>query len=162
MINFVKIFLFCYLINLILFYTPSFLSFYLFQEKFSLLQGIWGVRMGIFFNYAYLFLFILVSLYVLSLKFIRPYTKGAWTRALLSVTSSYLLFIFLSVIFICLRSNMRSTGFEFEAFLEDFQRIFIQALAIGILMIIFSPITYLIAVNHWLVTRYFFRSAIKK
>ncbi len=153
-----KVFAVCLSIDLLLFYIPTVL---IFGDHIVMLQGIWGTNMDLFYTHAYVFIFLLVSLYVLALKVIHPYTKGAWIRSLLSIPF-YVLFIFLSVLFISLYSTINSSVFEVKAFVKDFNRVFIEALIIGILMIVFSPITYLIIINHWLVTRYFFRPAIKE
>ena len=153
----IKTFLVCYITDLALFYMPYVFFYGVFGESISMLFGIWGMDMGLFFTHGYFFILLIVVIYIFILSQVR---NLEWKRivfeSLLLIVLSYPVFIFLSIAFAGLNFAMQDSEFDLAQY-KDYKKIFLEASLIGLLMILFSPITYLMMLSHWVVTQLCFR-----
>ncbi len=119
-----------------------------------MLFGVWGMKMDVFYIHGYYFILLIVLAYIFILNIYKRLTfKRSWMSWLVLAVSLYPVFIFLSALFVCVYLSIQNSGAGFSDFISDFKRIFVDALLIGVLMIVFSPITFVIMLSHWIVTR---------
>lgn len=152
--RFMHILLLCYVIDIILFYLPGLVVNKVFNEDLNVLFGVWGMQMEVFYQYGFLFLFLIVVLNFLVLKIYScSSNKVRWFEWIILIALIYLLFIGISTLFVSLYMNLYQTSFEVSGFVKDYVRIFYDAFLLGPLIIVFSPITYLIFLNHYLIIK---------
>lgn len=152
----INIFLLCYTIDILLFYLPEFLADRVFGENYIMLFGVWGMKMDFFYDFGFIFLFFIVGINVLMLKFNDSSSrKVRWYEWMGICILIYIFFISLSTFVISLYLNLKDGPLYLKEFSKDLGRIFCDSVVVGLLLIIFSPITYLILLNHYFIIRRF-------
>lgn len=146
-----KCFCLCFVIDLIIFYMPVYLAYYIFNYRLPVLFGVWGMNLDLLFKYGYVFIFIIVFINYLAIKLIQALPKlKNWIKMVLVIPLVYHLFIFISTIFLATFINLIYSPFSFDEFIADFKKILNDGYNIGIYIIVFSPVTYFFILNHWI------------
>lgn len=126
----------CYCVDLIVFYAVR----CIFPGQNVMLAGIYKVRMEVLYDYAYLFLFFIVAMhlviYAVAAAGVSP---KKWFITMLCVLFSYPIFVVMSSAVVSFAKNV------------SFLAVTIDGLAAGLFIIIFSPMTYVILVTHFII-----------
>lgn len=148
----VKTFVLHYALNLALLYVPL-----LVFPGVELIEGVMGMRKEVFYEYGYYFLFLITIAQVVTHQRIAslPRKRGRYIMLYYGVTA-YLDFVTFSVLFIAVRSAAIKPTFALGETPTDFVAFFVEALAVGVPVILFSPLTYMMAITHLLIYRFFF------
>lgn len=119
----------CYLLNIMLFYGIHF-----YFPDFSIINGVWGINQGAFYQYSYIYILIIqVLLYIYT---VRLFNRKSYKSSLVVALLFYIIFIFSSTTFHAL-TNTRSES------IYTFCNIFSAGFIWGPIFIISSPMTYI-------------------